>query len=138
MDEPILVDSISEKNIGTILLIEDEPALLHLTKEILISYGYSVFIANNGQEAWDEFGQRMEIFDLVITDVMMPKLSGPDFIKKVSSALALYKIEVLYLSGYTEGRLEALGVSADSTNVLEKPYKMEFFLQRVAEMVKRK
>jgi len=85
---------------GTILLVEDEPAVRTLVKNILQDSGYQVLEASHGIEALQKFRTLVEPPDLILTDVVMPQMSGVELIRQVRQYQA--NIKVLYMSGYSD------------------------------------
>jgi PAS domain S-box-containing protein len=84
----------------TILLAEDEEAVRKFVHKMLGDRGYKVIVATNGEEALAVMEQRGQDISLILTDVVMPKLSGPDLIAAVRRAR--FEVKVLYMSGYTD------------------------------------
>ncbi len=104
---------------GSILLVEDEAELRNVNAEFLNSVGYSVTCAGSGPEALNLLPAVGPI-DLVITDVVMPKMSGLEF---ASQLLQLRpNTRLLYVSGYADDVLLRNGVSSNNTLYLQKPY----------------
>jgi PAS domain S-box-containing protein len=97
-----------------ILLVDDEPAVLEMTAEILQGLGYRVVTAANGQDAWKTFSYGPRKFDLVITDQVMPDLTGMALAGKILEVRR--DIPVILFTGYSETvspeQAEASGVSA--------------------------
>ncbi len=103
-----------------ILLIEDEEMLRSTTQQMLERLGYTVVAAENGEEGL-RIAERMDgAFDLLLTDLVMPGLSG----RAVADWLAAKwpELPVLYTSGYDDDVMEALGVPAGSVAFLQKPF----------------
>ncbi len=105
---------------GTILLVEDEPPLLAMTKTMLERIGYRVLAANGGKEALDEASDYPGHIDLLITDVIMPGMNGRELADRLSQ---LYPgIRTLYMSGYTATFIAGKGVLDGDTNFIQKPF----------------
>jgi CheY-like chemotaxis protein len=118
-----------------ILFADDEDTLVSLWKEVLEINGYTVTCARNGQEALELFKANPDGFDLVLTDVTMPKMSGPDLVKGV---LALRPdLPVLMSTGYNDtmvtGSLRSLGIRG----TLAKPCPSRLMLAAVREALDR-
>src|SRR5262249_14388767 len=77
--------STAVKGTGTILLVEDEPALRTLAVESLKKIGYNVLAAGNGLEALAAFDRHPEKIDVVVADVVMPRMGGPELVEKLRS-----------------------------------------------------
>jgi two-component system, cell cycle sensor histidine kinase and response regulator CckA len=121
----------------TVLVVEDEPSLRDLTCNFLVSLGYHVLSANNGEE-----GLRMareckdEPIRLVITDVIMPQMSGnvmAEWLKEVYPDL-----KILFTSGYTDDALGKHGVMEPGIVFLPKPYTPVALAHKVREMLDHK
>lgn len=104
----------------TILLVEDEDVVRDLCKEVLEAYGYKVVLASNGIDglrACQDFSGQM---DLLITDVVMPQMSGRELAEHVSALRP--EIEVLYMSGFTDDDIVRHGVLDDGVCFIQKPF----------------
>jgi PAS domain S-box-containing protein len=104
----------------TVLVVEDTESLRDLVRELLEDQGYTVLCANDGEEALALAGNRGVAIDLLLTDVVMPKLSGGDLVRQLR--VLRPEIRVLYMSGYTEGAVTRQGVPSDAGSLLEKPF----------------
>ncbi|MEZ5287283.1 MAG: response regulator [Vicinamibacterales bacterium] len=94
------------------LLVEDEPPLRQLTRRILESVGYRVLEAGNGEDALRKLEENRSQVDLVITDVVMPGMSGRELASRITEARPSTK--VLYVSGYTDDAILRHGVRGDT------------------------
>jgi two-component system, cell cycle sensor histidine kinase and response regulator CckA len=113
LDVPLVGDE-------TILLVEDNAALQAVTRRQLEACGYTVLLAADGEEALALAGARPEPVDLLLTDVVMPKLGGGDLARQM---VALRPgLRVLFMSGYTDGAIEQHGVLEEGVALLEKPF----------------
>ena len=102
----------------TILLVEDEPAVLEVAQEMLRESGFDVVTARDGQEALDILGRDTRI-DLLLTDVVMPELNGFQLAHRARGLRP--GLPIVYISGYAdEARLEAEAVHGP---VLRKPFR---------------
>ena len=113
---------------GTVLLVEDDPEVRSLFSAFLRDGGYRVLEAADGQEALETFERQADDIDVVMTDVVMPNVSGP----ALASALRARRptVKVLYVSGYTE-QLE-LGGPEPNTTHLAKPITRGALLKHIA------
>jgi PAS domain S-box-containing protein len=116
----------------TILLVEDEDPLRHLTQRILQRYGYTVLIAPSGKaalELWKQHGHRV---DLLLTDIVMPEgVSGFDLARELLKLKP--GLKVIYTSGYNSAASEGVRLE-EGNNFLSKPYT----LQDMAKAVRQK
>jgi PAS domain S-box-containing protein len=104
----------------TILLVEDEEAVCALSKHILGKAGYTVLAASNGIEALRICEQHEGPIHLVLTDVIMPTMSGKDLADRL---VAKYPhLRVLYMSGYTDEAIFHRGVLKSGTQFIAKPF----------------
>jgi CheY-like chemotaxis protein len=116
---------------GTILVVEDEAALRRLTKKTLSEAGHKVFEAGDAAEALEISRKSGETINLLLTDVIMPGMSG----KKLADAMAAERpgIGVLYMSGYTDGEIATHGVLEKGTAILRKPFTRDELMRRVED-----
>lgn len=97
---PVDSSRLGGRGVGTILLVEDEPAVRMLVAKILHDSGYDVLQASHGIEALQKFQTLLTPPDLILTDVVMPQMSGLELIQQVRQRHANTK--VLYMSGYAD------------------------------------
>lgn len=103
-----------------ILLVEDEPAIRDLFEASLTADGYRVLSARDGQEALERVAEWGAEIDLLVTDVVMPRVSGPELVRRLAASCP--RLEVLYMSGYSnEGDLSAMSED-ERAAVLQKPF----------------
>ena len=121
------------KGSETVLIVEDDDRLRNLARKVLERYGYSVLEAENGEDALRVNKEHDGSIDLLITDVVMPKMGG----KQVAERLQpLYpQIKVIYMSGYTDDAIVHHGVLAPGLNFLEKPFSPEGMARKVREVL---
>ena len=101
----------------TILVAEDDPNISGLIKEIVERKGFRAVIAHNGAEAYEEFNKND--FDLLITDLKMPKIDGIDLIKMVREKDRV--IPIVIITGYGSEKNRALAKSFGVSKILMKP-----------------
>jgi CheY-like chemotaxis protein len=104
----------------TILLVEDEAVVRHLVAEILESNGYSVLQAADGPSALELLRRHPDPVELLVTDVVMPGMSGPEVANAVTSMRP--GMQVLYISGYTDSQIGHHGVLEPGIAFLQKPF----------------
>ena len=116
----------------TILLVEDEDAVRDLACRALEGFGYRVISARSGKEALEVWGRQTGMPDLLVTDVVMPQMSGPDLARALT-ALAP-DIKVLYISGYV-GDAFSSGESEPGIDLLPKPFTPERLARKIREVL---
>jgi two-component system, cell cycle sensor histidine kinase and response regulator CckA len=118
---------------ATILLVEDEPAVRRATSRLLVRQGYRVLVAEDGARALELGKSHSETIHLLLTDIVMPGLSGHD----VARALAEDRpaLRVAYLSGYSDDLDVAREVAKENARLIRKPYDADDLLRQVREMV---
>jgi CheY-like chemotaxis protein len=104
---------------GTILLVEDEPAVRTLVAQLLQVSGYAVIEATHGFEALQKMQTLLDPPDLILTDVVMPQMSGIDLVHQVRQRHA--NMKVLYMSGYSDHHALKHNVLT-GTAFLQKPF----------------
>ncbi|MGH7668194.1 MAG: response regulator, partial [Gemmatimonadaceae bacterium] len=115
----------------TVLVVEDESALRQLAERSLAAAGYHVLTAPNGSEAAFVLEQQGDKIQLMLTDVVLPGISGRVLAEQM---LSLHPgLRVLFTSGYTDDTLVRHGVSADPTHFLAKPYSVASLIRRVRD-----
>ena len=112
----------------TILLADDEPIVLGLARTILKRQGYRVISAEDGQKALELF-QREPCVDLVLTDVVMPELTGPQLVHRIHSINK--DVRCIYMSGYTHEQIREKGAEDPGCEYLRKPFTSEMLLSAV-------
>jgi signal transduction histidine kinase len=117
----------------TILIAEDEEAIRELIRNVLQQRGYRVLSASDGAAAV-ELASKPELpIDLVISDVVMPRLSGPELVKRLLESRP--DLKVIFMSGYTqEGALSAVTVG-EAAEILEKPFSPQVLLSAVRKLL---
>jgi CheY-like chemotaxis protein len=117
----------------TILLVEDEEIVRGLARSILEAGGYKVLEAARGAEALQICEESSEQIHLLLTDVVLPQMSGPEL------ALALAEVHpeipVIYMSGYTDDAIVHHGVLNPGTNFVEKPFSPEGLLRKIRQIL---
>jgi len=119
---------------GTILIAEDEPALREMTRECLETAGYMVLEATDENDAIRIAERHKDPIHMLLTDVVMPKMSGPALAQKVREKRA--GIRVMYVSGYTDNSLFQEQFLAGNTTFLQKPYSPQALLQEIHKLLK--
>lgn len=117
----------------TVLLVEDEDGVRSLVRGILEAGGYKVLEANRPLRAWATCQQFEGPIHLLLTDVVMPQMNGPDLAEKLKSLRPDTK--VLYMSGYTDGAILHHGVLEPGTPFLQKPFTPDVLARKVREVL---
>jgi CheY-like chemotaxis protein len=117
----------------TILLVEDEDAVRTLVRDALKATGYAVLEASHGHEALLICERHAGRIDLMVTDVVMPEMSG----RELADRLAPVRpgLQVLYMSGYTDNAVVHHGVLDPGTTFLQKPFGPGVLLRKVREVL---
>ncbi len=119
----------------TLLLVEDEASVRKVTCAILRGAGYTVLEAENGEQAIRIMEAEYRAIDLVITDVVMPGMGGPDFWREMRDRHL--DAPVLYMSGYARSTLTDGELDAPNASFIEKPFTAAGLLDAVRELLDR-
>ena len=123
---PANVDARGEE---TVLVVEDEPMILDLACRVLRAHGYTVLGATGGDEALALAAAHDGVIDLLVSDVVMPRMGGPALAERLVAMRGTTR--VLYISGYTEGAIVRQRVLQRGVQLLEKPFTPRQLLERV-------
>jgi len=104
----------------TILLVEDEPAVLKRAAAILEHAGYRIVAANGPEQAVILHARCPSTFELLLTDVIMPGMSGPQLAKRLLAKSP--ELRVLFMSGYTDEYVSRNGTALEEVRIVEKPF----------------
>lgn len=107
----------------TILLVEDEEALRKMGVKLISSLGYKVLTAKDGEEGLEVYTRHGNSVDLIVSDVVMPTMSGPEMIRKIKGIRK--DLRFIFVSGFTRDKLEKLGATGPDLTVIQKPYSRE-------------
>lgn len=116
-----------------ILLVEDEEMVRSLASATLKFAGYEVAEASDGEDALGVFAERSAEFDLVITDVLMPKMGGRELMLAVAQSCP--EMPVLYMSGHIADDELQEEISKDGVPFLPKPFKPSELTEKVIEVL---
>ena len=117
----------------TILVVEDEPSLRKLCAAILTKAGYHVLAAGNGGEALLLIEEKKVRPDLIISDVVMPGMSGRVLVDRLRKTLP--HIRVLFMSGYTDDAIVQHGVLDSGIPFIEKPFNAKALVKKVGKLL---
>jgi two-component system cell cycle sensor histidine kinase/response regulator CckA len=126
-------DTKSERGSETVLLVEDDDAVRDLAETILTTQGYKVICANGPKRAEEIAADRSHEIDMVLTDVIMPTMSGRELARKLMDRNQ--KLRVLYMSGYTDNVIAQGGVLEEGLAFLQKPFTPRALSQKVREVL---
>jgi len=130
---PVLRPTGPTRGTETILLVEDEEAVRGATYEFLTACGYTVLEAKDGLEAMEVAREHLSKIDLLISDVVMPRMSGGDLTRQLTIERPTMK--VLFVSGYAEKTVTDHGVIDLSGSFLQKPFALKTLALRIREIL---
>ena len=134
VEEPLLtarasrLDSITPGGTETILVVEDQAQVRNTVRRVLARLGYTVLEASDGAEALRLFDAQGEQVDLVLADVVLPGIGGPETVKQLRRKRQDFK--VLYMSGYPDTVVANYGVE-DGADLIRKPFSPKLLAERV-------
>jgi DNA-binding NtrC family response regulator len=117
----------------TVLTVEDEADVRAYTVAALKAYGYRAIKAENPQDALLIFERESAGIDLVLTDVVMPKMSGRELAARLAELRP--SVKILYTSGYTSDTMARHGILEEGLVLLEKPFSPEQLAQKVRQVL---
>ncbi|MDY6857125.1 MAG: PAS domain S-box protein [Thermodesulfobacteriota bacterium] len=118
---------------ATVLLVEDDDMVRGMTAALLKKVGYSVLLAESPMEALAIYEKETSPIDLLITDVVMPQMSGAELVSKIKKIKP--EVKVLFMSGYTENIIVRQGVLKENVHFIQKPFIMNDFARKVREAI---
>jgi hypothetical protein len=116
----------------TILVLEDETSLRGLIRQVLVRRGYTVLDTGDPHEAIRICEQRAETIDLLVTDVIMPGMNGPQVVERVARLQP--QMRILYISGYTAKALLDHGIG-QNVSFFAKPFSPEALARKIREVL---
>jgi CheY-like chemotaxis protein len=117
----------------TVLVVEDEPLILKVAQTALEKLGYQVLCARDGLAALERACEHAYKIDLLVTDVVMPKLGGRELAQRLQALRP--GLKVLFTSGYAENEIAVQGVLREGVILIQKPYALATLTQRVREVL---
>ena len=117
------------KGSETILVVENERGIRSMISLSLKMHGYNVLQAEDAESALRIFTERKNDIQLVLTDVIMPGLSGVEMIQKLKKIDG--RTKVLYMSGYTKGKIESGNSLPEDTHFIQKPFTAQDIIQKI-------
>jgi nitrogen-specific signal transduction histidine kinase len=127
-EQPVISDQ-SLKGSETILVVDDEEEVRNLVSEMLRFQGYKVLEAPNASNALVIFEKYCTSVDLILTDVVMPQMSGPELMEKLHASYP--DVKVLFMSGYTDNVVVKHGLLSEEGNFIQKPFSSALLIQKV-------
>jgi two-component system cell cycle sensor histidine kinase/response regulator CckA len=118
---------------GTILLVEDEDAVRLFSSRALRDKGYRVIESSTGESALEFIKKGIDEIDLIITDVVMPKMDGPTLVKHIRDQNS--NIKVIFISGYTEDSFGDSIQNDSGVHFLAKPFNLKELASKVKEVI---
>jgi PAS domain S-box-containing protein len=118
---------------GTVLLVEDEEAVRRFAERVLSRGGYTVLMAAEGAEAMALSRQHPGIIHVLVTDLVMPRMSGSDLASRLMAERP--GIRVLFISGYDRDEARTRGPMEAGTDFIEKPFSPEALLERMHRLL---
>ncbi len=125
--------AVQHKGSGTVLLVEDERGVRRLLDQVLTDAGYQVLTANDGEEALELLTKRGGEVDALVTDVVMPRLGGPELANRVRQDFP--EVRVLLMSGFIRDSPVDLAAIAREYPLLEKPFRPAQLLEMVQKLL---
>ena len=117
----------------TVLLVEDQEVVAAVVRGALHTCGYQILEARHGEEALRIWKARGPSIDLIITDVVMPVMNGPDFVRQARETNP--NVKVLFMSGYTEHGFSAHGEMGPADGFLQKPFAPAALARKTREVL---
>ena len=117
----------------TVLIVEDEPAMREVTRRILSRSGYNVIAAASGHEAIEIAAGHTGHIDVLLTDVVMPRMLGKEAAERIRALRP--GVKVLFMSGYAKGVLDSQGVVEVGVNLIQKPFSEAQLLATLGQII---
>ncbi len=117
----------------TVLLVEDEPGVRALAETVLRKLGYKVVVADSGEAALRMWEDKRSSIDVLLTDVIMPQMSGGELAHKLREMNP--RLKILFMSGYTDDMIASHGVLAGETQLIQKPFTAEALGRRLRSVL---
>lgn len=121
----------------TILVAEDEVGLADLARDVLEEFGYKVLLAKDGEEAVQMYTENRAHIDMLLLDVMMPRLGGPEAYERIRQIGG--EIPLIFMTGYSsemvQSRFVKQNISIAGSAVIQKPYSVDGLGRRIREVL---
>jgi len=132
-DLPLAIESYSTGGTETILVVEDEEALIEMVLLLLESKGYHVFTARDGKEAVEIFRQHKQEIDIVLTDMGLPGMTGVDEFKMLKEIAP--DVKVVFASGFFDPVIKSDLYIGGAKGFIQKPYSPDEILRKIREVL---
>ncbi|MCH6255219.1 PAS domain S-box protein [Puniceicoccaceae bacterium K14] len=126
-------NSLSSKSRERILVVEDDETMCDCISGLLVQYNYEVFSTNQAEDALDFFEQPEPPFDLLITDLLLPRMKGSELAKRLLEVAP--EMKVIYMTGYSDEMLVDFDLPDDAV-VLKKPFSLKSALTAIQSMLR--
>ena len=133
IDTPVVMESFNIGGTETILLVEDEEALLKMVQLMLESKGYKVFTAQNGSSAIEIYKTNKKEIDIVLTDMGLPEMTGMDVFKKIKQINP--SVKTIFASGFFEPEIKTELIKEGAEEFIQKPYSQDEVLRKLRELL---
>jgi two-component system cell cycle sensor histidine kinase/response regulator CckA len=117
----------------TLLIVENEGAIRNLLQMALRKSGYTVLVAESGREALEIVRAHAGAIHLLITDVVMPDMSGPELVGQLVTIRP--ETQTLFMSGYMDQALGEHGILPTNVNFIQKPFSPKVIAQKVRDIL---
>lgn len=117
----------------TILVVEDNPEVRNLSRTVLETFGYKIIEAVDGEDAVEQFGKNLHDIDLVVMDVVMPKMNGQQAYREISKIRP--DVKVLFMSGHTADIIQEKGILTDGGSFIHKPVTPMELLRKIRQLL---
>jgi CheY-like chemotaxis protein len=132
-ERPTDAVELRERPSGTVMVVEDEIAMLQVVQRLLEANGYTVIAASTPNEAMAALDTNSASIDLLIADVILPEMNGRELSERVVAKCP--RTKVLFMSGYTANALAPHGVLEKNIHFIEKPFTRKDLLAQVREIL---
>jgi signal transduction histidine kinase/CheY-like chemotaxis protein len=124
---------VRERFKGRVLVVEDDKNVRELARIILTKRGFDVLLAEDGEKGFRLYQESHDTIDLVVTDVVMPKMSGPDLIRLLQEKTP--DLKVIYISGYVSSLAAQQIRPTKDITFLQKPFSPEMLIQAISRVL---
>ena len=126
---------VTPSGVETILLVEDENAVRRMLREALTHAGYRVWEAGNGVEAIEQWADRIDEVDLLVSDIVMPAMNGLKLAEELTRRSQ--RLRVVFMSGHADDVINQQGMTGTSPDLLSKPFAPRTLVDKVREVLDR-